>query len=290
MFTQQNVLRVFVSDRATPVYDDAGGTPAPISFSTFCTGSTYHGAIAAFAVSTNLSVDIAETADAYIAFNDGGKIKTSEVIPGFTWDIISYAAETPMSQDLTITGTIVADEVYQLEIRTLTDNYNGDETKKANYMVKSGDTASIVADALIAGIQASLKNDVIKDYTIAKTSTATIHVVALQQPFKLGRKPGGFTKFNMILSKPVYLATNGVTTIGTVGIGVGRVVLTQEFFARQNSDAVSINQFRTALPIKLNAVESGIYDVQEVVHYDKIWDNDGGAIQVQKNTLVAFLQ
>jgi len=279
MFTQQNSLQVFVTKVAPFV------TPGPIS------GLTVDSQIAMVDAKTGLIIAGTSAVDCYIIQKRGNSYKKSRIITdGFLWSTLTSdtsVAAVPMQQTLAIPATIQVDESYQLKVRVLAPNFNGDETKVGEYLTKTGDTPTIVAAALVASINASLTRDYIKDFTISAT-TGTITAVAGAQPFKVGRKPGGYTRFEMQLVSPSNIALSATDSVlPKDGKGLGYQILNQEFFARQNEDAVSINEFRTALPVKLYATESNTYKTLELRLEGKEWNVAANAIATPSHILIA---
>lgn len=290
MLSQNHVIQAFVSQL---------NTWRPATVATDTPAQLAEGEIGMFKASDNqITVSQTATDSWYFAQKRGNTIYQSPVITGkaFAWatatDLYAYSAPVAQVDTITIAAS-VAGQTYNLGIRVLTNNFNGDETKRA-VVIAADATAANLATALVAAMNASLAKDAIKDFSISNAG-AVITITALKQPFKLGRKPGGYTRFKSSFTTKT---TAGVetalpivlTTAPSNGRGHGEFVATKELLARQNSDAVSLNQFRTALPLALKAVPTGTYKTAELAINRQDWSNPQSPVLVPVQILVALQQ
>lgn len=275
MYSQKNVLQVFVSPlNAQQAKVGVALADLPLN------------EIAFFLAATDVS---AASGDGYFAFNDAGVIKKSNPVSFAGWDVQSYAASTAHTETITV-PTLVVGKDYILGVKVLTENFNGDETAKANRVAVTGDTPTTMAAALVAQLVAKIAREGgTQNFTIT-SSGATITITAKKYPFVLGRRLGGYAKFKSNLFVEDGTSLNGTVTVaGTNGVGEGFYIQTKEFFARKNSDAVSHNEFRTGFPTPdLNSTEAGEYDVQAV---SGVWVEGGLSDNIKalpRQILIAF--
>jgi hypothetical protein len=248
MYSQKNVLQVFVSPLNAPQLA-LGILLADLAV----------GEIAFFDVNNDVSI---ASGEGYFAFNDAGVIKKSNQVRDFDWDVIAYTAPVAHVETLTIPALAIGTE-FVLNVKVIAENNNGDETKIASYISKTGDVVADIATNLTAQIAASLAKDGAYAAFTISSSAAVITMTSLPKKFSLGRKLGGYWAFRSSLVKPSEVAVLGTVTIqGTNGIGEGWYVQTKELFARGNSDATSVNHFRTAFPIVLTSTAAGTYNLQ----------------------------
>ncbi len=266
MYSQKNVLQVFVSKLNAPVA------------ATFALAALEDGAIGLFNATTNVSAaTVTAVSGGYFAFNDGGIIKKSATFYQATdvADIEAFAAATAHVETIDVPAAIVVGEYYQISVNVLTNNQNGDEIKKGVTKAITGDTTNTIAQKLADSINNSIARDTNPNIAVSY-ATGTITITALPYVYSPGRKDGGFANFKSFLTFPEEEAIAGTVTVaGTVGIGMGYRIYSKELFAMGNSDAVSRNEFRTGYPNTQNASVTGEYDVLSTVVADKGSSSNG---------------
>lgn len=104
-----------------------------------------------------------------------------------------------------------------------------------NYTMKAGDTATEIATALVASLQAAVDKQAVP--MVAITGTDTIIATGLFQPYEQAKWSGRMPQFNLEMAQPeVSWAAAVVDEAGTPGNGFGpRVAEQEEFYAGYNT-------------------------------------------------------
>ncbi len=256
MFSQKNVLQMFVSDTKAD-FIAAGSALSALT----------EGDIGLFSAATDTSVAATTVADGgYIATLKKGEVRKSTVF----YAVVAIAslkdavAEVAPVVTLAVpTPSASESEYYQLRV-TIHGQDNGDEIKKGFTKSVAGENSTVVATRLAASLQASLDRDAHADISVS-AAAGTLTITGLPLDYVPGKKKGGYPVFSVNLNNPVSKAMAGtIATPGSNGIGEGHYIHNLELFAQGNQDAVSRNEFRTAFPDNLISNPAKTYNVLSI--------------------------
>lgn len=169
--------------------------------------------------------------------NSAGDVFFSGDLVGNT-KVQNYQA--PVMPVQTITPVVgIAGDNYVVKLNV--PNYGGllsnqdDVNFYGNYTMVEGDTATEIATALVASLQAAVNKQSVP--MVAITGTATIVATGLPQPYEQAKFSGRIPQFNLEMAQPeVAWAAADPIVPGSAGFGDGkRVAEQEEFYAGYNT-------------------------------------------------------
>jgi len=270
MNTQANVLQVFVSD-----YNAPSNAPDLASLP--------DGEIGFFDKDGNSS-----TTNGRIVMKRGDAFIESSYIKDFTgWGSIrSYVAPTYREETITV-ATATAGELYELSVELDMKNSPSKLIKKGVYRAQNGDTATDIASALVASINAAFSREDYAPVTVTNAA-GVITIKANPLDYVAGKFDGLPHMFQSRLVYPAEDATLGTVTVpGNPGVGDGKYVHSKEFFAWGNNDSYRYNGWRNNFDPVTYSSPDGQYDVL-ALDFDDYVPNASSDVRTSLQILVAF--
>jgi len=229
---------------------------------------------------------VASGADSFLCTKRNGVIIKSVMSDVVDTSVNPFRAATGM---VGVTGPVTAEVGYhELAITFDIPGMTGKYVKKGVYRAKTADTASDIANALVASFNAAMNREgsVLAVAAVTGAGTDEITVTASRQPYAVARKKGGFPTFSMNLYSPTG-AGEAVLTPGIVGVGEGWWVYEKEEFAWGNQDAFRGNALRSAFESKHYASEALSYNLDAVV-ISSDGDPSNGSVKIKQTVYCAF--
>ena len=204
--------------------------------------------------------------EGYFALKKEGIVLKSKVLTFAGWaaELTSYAAPTLRSADVVIPTPVVG-ENYQLNVEVKIPGMRGEYFYQGNHVAVTGDTAIIVATALVTTINQQLVREGKINYlTISNvaSSSATITIASVLQDYRQGKfrgKPADF-RARMTLPEDQALLESNVTA-GLDGVGYGPYIAELEYLAQGDSDPHRLIAWRNNFDWIGNATAAGQYNV-----------------------------
>jgi hypothetical protein len=258
MYSNQNSLKVFVSNKSEPVAPGTTLKNLPIGEIGFFDET---GAL----VGSNAS----GIGTGFFAWRkaDGQVEKSSTfTFAGWSASLKAYAAPTLETQTVTI-STATAGETYQLRIEMKLPGMQGEYFKHGNYVATSSDTTTTIATALTASINAAMAREN-KSYFTITSATNVITIVTKLLPYVRGKKYGRPAWFKSGLTLPEAYAVAGVQTVAPAnGVGYGPYLMEQEFLAQGDQDALRFAGYPNSFDDRaLVALPTGKYNLVYVTN------------------------
>jgi hypothetical protein len=182
---------------------------------------------------------------------------------------VNYASDSNKVLNLAIPATVVADASYELRlfVRDWGNKSSYDYvTVYGQYIAKAGDTPTIIAAGLAAGLNLSLTKVTTTKVT-ASSSTSNVVITGSNDDFKVFQFDGKPVDFEVSLTNPIAIEAT-VTTARKNGKGEGYDIKQLEHFSKMlTGDAYAESEISYNAPLLSD--ENKTYDVVEISYYSE---------------------